>query len=130
MDVKQTRLLRLRQIINDRFGGVAGQCADHLGMKRPQLSRWITKNEEARQGISDESAREIEEKLGYPRWWMDNHAEDKAQQQPGNYNANRYTAMNQEERDLLDGFRVAGHERREDMLESARRSIKIATKTA
>lgn len=71
MDVKTIRLKNLRRIIDERFNGVAGQCADALGMKRPQMSRWVTANQKSRQGIAEESAREIERKLGYPMGYLD-----------------------------------------------------------
>lgn len=71
MHIKDIRLTRLRQIIEDRFDGNQGQCADALEIKRPQMSRWVTRNESARQGIAEDSARFIEEKLGYPAGWMD-----------------------------------------------------------
>lgn len=71
MDVKTARLLNLRNIIETDFGGNAGKCADTLGIKRPQIHRWVTANEEARQGISEESARAIEEKLKKPSGYLD-----------------------------------------------------------
>lgn len=71
MDVKDTRLQKLRQIIADRFNGIAGKCADYLGIKHPQISRWVTENKKSRQGISEESARAIEHGLGLPHGWMD-----------------------------------------------------------
>lgn len=80
MDTKEIRLTKLRQIISDKFGGIAGRCADALEMKRPQVSRWVTKNNQARQGISDDSAREIERKLGYERGWMDGLSSYRANQ--------------------------------------------------
>lgn len=71
MDVKAVRLHHLREIIDTDFHGNAGACADALGIKRPQLSRWITPNDMVRQGISEESARTIELKLGKPAGTMD-----------------------------------------------------------
>ena len=71
MDVKSTRLARLRQIIKTRFGGNQGKLADFLGIKRQQMSRWLTDNNSARQGIAEESARQIEEKLGLTHGWLD-----------------------------------------------------------
>lgn len=72
MDVKTARMLNLRNIIATEFGGNAGACADRLGIKRPQMSRWITSNEEARKrGISEDSARTIEQKLGKPHGSLD-----------------------------------------------------------
>lgn len=72
-----------RHLINILFAGNAGQCADYLGIKRPQMSRWVTENEAARQGISEESARAIESKLGHPCGWMDG---DQAAPQPTEMN--------------------------------------------
>lgn len=71
MDVKTARLLNLRTIIANDFGGNAGKCADKLEIKRPQIHRWVTTNDAARQGISEDSARSIEAKLGKPHGLMD-----------------------------------------------------------
>lgn len=76
MDTKEKRRMQLLLVIEDMFDGESGQCADKLGVKRPQLSRWITANEDARQGISEDSARSIEDKLGLPRLWLDGVAEN------------------------------------------------------
>jgi phage repressor protein C with HTH and peptisase S24 domain len=75
-EIKAIRLERLRQLIDDRYNGNAGRCADFMGMKRPQLNRWLTPNEETRQGISEDSARAIEMKHGLPRGWMDSEPMD------------------------------------------------------
>lgn len=71
MDAKYNRRQHLLKIIEKRFGGNSGKCADFLEMKRPQLSRWITSNEGARQGIAEDSARLIEKKLGLASGSMD-----------------------------------------------------------
>lgn len=71
MDTKNNRLINLRRVIKDQFGNNASKCADELVIKRPQMSRWVTPNEAARQGISEESARSIEEKLGLRRGSLD-----------------------------------------------------------
>lgn len=71
MDVKAIRLRKLRELIETKFDGNAGQCADALGIKRPQMSRWVTSNPETRQGIAEESARAIEKKIGLDTLWMD-----------------------------------------------------------
>lgn len=78
MDIKTNRRLQLIRVIEDMFDGKSGQCADALVIKRPQLSRWITENEKARQGISEDAARAIEEKLGLPRGALDESLEPKA----------------------------------------------------
>lgn len=71
MNVKNIRLINLRRLIKTSFAGNAGQCADKLEIKRPQLNRWVTPNEDARQGISEESARTIEKKLGLQDGYLD-----------------------------------------------------------
>lgn len=71
MDVKEIRLIRLRQLISENYDGYSGKFADAHGLKRPQVSRWITTNPNARQGVSEESAREIEAKEKKPPYWMD-----------------------------------------------------------
>lgn len=71
MDIKANRLARLREIIDTKFGGNAGQCADFFGIKRPQMSRWVTKNATSRQGIAEESARAMEKKLSLSHGWFD-----------------------------------------------------------
>lgn len=59
-NAKENRLQNLRWPISTQFGGNAGKFADFLEMKCPQMSRWVTDNDASRQGISEESAREIE----------------------------------------------------------------------
>lgn len=71
MDIKAIRLARLRQLIAARHDGKAGRCADFMHMKRPQVNRWVTGNPEARQGISEDSARAIEDAHGLRRGWLD-----------------------------------------------------------
>lgn len=76
MDTKEIRRLRLRQIIDERYDGFAGQFADAHGFKRPQVSRWVTENAVSRQGISEQSARAIETREGKPSGWMDSLGEN------------------------------------------------------
>lgn len=70
MDIKQIRVDRLRKLIADKYTS-NGAFADAHGMKRPQVSRWLTSNLAARQGINEVSARAIEEKEGLPVGWLD-----------------------------------------------------------
>lgn len=64
---KDTRRSRLRTLIDERFDGVAARLATTLDMKPPQLHRWLS----GRQGISEDSARAIERKIGLSRGWLD-----------------------------------------------------------
>lgn len=112
MDVKTVRLLHLRAYIEKDFGGNASQCADALGIKRPQLSRWITANDAARQGISEESARAIEARLGKPHGAMD--------RMPEGLDAQKSDADVIEEFTWLwSSFNDAGRNFLKDMLRSA-----------
>lgn len=76
METKDIRIIRLRKLIDDKYDGYDGQFADAHNMKRPQVSRWVTDNEEARQGISEASARKIEKKEGLPDGWLDRLSDD------------------------------------------------------
>ena len=67
---KETRVARLKLLIDERFEGKAARLAHALDMKPPQLHRWL----KARQGVSEDSARAIEEKLGLPNHWLDEDA--------------------------------------------------------
>lgn len=105
MDTKTNRRLQLVRIIKTMFDEKSGQCADALKIKRPQLSRWITENENARQGISEEAARSIEEKLGLPRGSLDEDLEPKTEaQQPDPVIADfawTYNNVNDDGKDML-----------------------------
>lgn len=76
MDVKEIRRHRLRKLVDDRFEGKQGRLADDCGIKRPQLSRWLTNNEASRQGIAEESARAIEIRLKLTPGWLDAYEYD------------------------------------------------------
>ncbi len=89
MDITEIRRRRLRELIDTHFSGVAIRLANHLGMKPPQLHRWLAKG----QGMREDSARAIEEKAGLPKLWLDQDpdlslssnthlAQDAAQSQP------------------------------------------------
>ena len=84
MDTKTIRRLQLLHVIEEIFDGERGRCADALKMKRPQLSRWITANEKARQGISEDSARYIEVTLGLPKGALDDDHKKIIKMQPTN----------------------------------------------
>lgn len=71
MDIHDTRRLRLRQLIDEKFSGIAARLATALNMKPPQLHRWLAKEEAKRQNINEHSARGIEIKLALPRGWLD-----------------------------------------------------------
>ena len=114
------------QLIKDalsRMGKTQAWLAEKVGVSDNAVSKWIRSGQ-----ISRENIPMVARLLGlYPDELLPPIDWDK-QQEPSD--KHKYTARNQDERDLLDGFRAAGPERREDMLEAARRSIKIAEKAA
>lgn len=67
MDTKDTRRLRLRKLIDERFDGVVARLAQRLDMKPPQVHRWLS----GKQGIHEDSARAIEQKVGIEANWLD-----------------------------------------------------------
>lgn len=106
MDTKKNRRLQLLLVIETLFGGKSGQCVDALEIKRPQLSRWITSNAEARQGISEDAARSIERKLGLPAGTLD--------AEPGIAPIER--VMPQTPADLLVAWELLTHKQRHEYL--------------
>lgn len=71
MNIFEIRRKRLRQLIDMKFDRVVLRCAEELDMKPPQLHRWLSETAKSRQNMHENSAREIESKLGLPRGWMD-----------------------------------------------------------
>lgn len=67
MEIAEIRRTQLRKLIDERFDGVTLRLAVALDMKPPQLHRWLSGG----QGIHEESARKIEEKLKIQRGWLD-----------------------------------------------------------
>lgn len=72
MEIFETRIRRLVKLIADDFGGNRAAFARHVGMKPPQVSRWLNNNQGAkRPAINEKSAREIEHKCFKPEGWLD-----------------------------------------------------------
>lgn len=67
MNTTDIRRLRLRKLIDEQFSGVVLRLANRLDMKPPQLHRWLGGG----QGMREDSARTIEDKLGLSRFWLD-----------------------------------------------------------
>ncbi|WP_341674976.1 hypothetical protein [Niveibacterium sp. SC-1] len=70
MDISQIRRARLKQLIDDQFGGVVLRFAEAMDMKPPQVHRWLTQAKSG-QNIREDSARNIETRCGLTRGWMD-----------------------------------------------------------
>lgn len=67
MGISEIRRGRLRKLIDERFDGVTLRLATALEMKPPQLHRWLSGG----QGIREDSARKIEERLQLGQGWLD-----------------------------------------------------------
>lgn len=67
MEIKEIRRLRLRQLIDEKFNGKATRLAEALDMKPPQIHRWLNGG----QGMVEESAKKICDKLSLPPGYLD-----------------------------------------------------------
>ena len=67
MGISEIRRTQLRKLIDERFEGVTLRLATALEMKPPQLHRWLSGG----QGIREDSARKIEERLQLGHGWLD-----------------------------------------------------------
>lgn len=67
MDTNEIRRVKLRQLIDERYGGKVARLAAFLDMKPPQLHRWLSGG----QGVHENSARAIERDCGLPPGWLD-----------------------------------------------------------
>jgi transcriptional regulator with XRE-family HTH domain len=63
-DTRRTRLAWLR---DNEFGGYAKALSDRLERSPSQLGQWLT----GHRSISADTARMIEERCGYPKYWLD-----------------------------------------------------------
>ena len=77
MKVYQTRQDQLRQLLLHRFNGVQKRLADAIGRQPDYVSRLLRGDKR----LGESLAREIEETLGLPHYWLDRpsgeHAETK-----------------------------------------------------
>ena len=71
MENSQIRLENVTSILNARFKGKKVAMADALDKNQVVVQRWFSTGKGAR-NIGDKAAREIEDKLGLVRGWLDN----------------------------------------------------------
>lgn len=67
MGISEIRRIQLRKLIDEQFEGVTLRLATALEIKPPQLHRWLSDG----QGIREDSARKIEERLQLGHGWLD-----------------------------------------------------------
>ncbi|BAP80932.1 transcriptional regulator [Pseudomonas sp. MT-1] len=70
MDTSDLRKIRVRQLIEQRFEGIAANFADAVNRTPSYVSRMLASNKHSR-GIGEEMARSIEQKLGLDNGWLD-----------------------------------------------------------
>ena len=70
MEVADIRREKLRQYIKENFRTRA-EFAEKIGKSPAQVSMWFMKKNEGKRDIGEKLAREIEKKLGLPKYWMD-----------------------------------------------------------
>jgi phage repressor protein C with HTH and peptisase S24 domain len=71
MDIRKIRQMRLRQLIDDQFGGVDAVFAGKIGRAPSYIARMFTKKAEHHRNISEQMAREIESICGLEPAWLD-----------------------------------------------------------
>lgn len=76
MNVYEVRKTRLRQLIDIKFAGNVKRCAEALDMKPPQLHRWLSTTSKDKRRIEFDSARNIEDRLGLRKNWLDSDDRD------------------------------------------------------
>ena len=126
-------------ILKEEFGSLSA-LAKCLERSESQISQWIngslnSGNNKPR-GMRSSTARWIDIKCSKENGWLDVPHDAESNRRPSLQMAlrtgesappeycDKWQADTQEERDLLAGFRAAGPERREDMLDAARKSLK------
>lgn len=70
MDISEIRKIRLRQLIDERFGGVDAALAAALEKQPSYISRLFSTNRHSR-GMGEKFARDLEVKLGLDSGWLD-----------------------------------------------------------
>lgn len=74
MDVYETRRRNLQNLVKTRFSNSQADLADAVGIKPPQVNRWLSKTTSDPRKISERSARQIETALNISPGWLDkNH---------------------------------------------------------
>lgn len=122
----------LRALIKARFNDTPNQFAVAADKPPGQINDMLAKP--PRKAFGARIARELENKLGLDRLFFEDinnknrltnySLNDMSTYIPANQAPADYSLLNGDEKILLDGFRAAGPERREDMLDAARKSLK------
>lgn len=71
MDTYESRRANLQMLIDREFGGNQAALATVLGLKPPQVNRWLSSTAKDTRKITEESARRIERACGKEDGWLD-----------------------------------------------------------
>ena len=71
MDIYQARRINLLRLIDEDFGGNQTVFAAVVGLKPPQVNRWVSETASEKRRITADSARHIEERCHKPAGWLD-----------------------------------------------------------
>ncbi|MBD1586720.1 S24 family peptidase [Pseudomonas typographi] len=71
MDIKEIRKLRLKQLINLKFGGVMARLAEAIGRQSSYVARILSDNPDHGRNIGEKLARQIEEACDLPYRYLD-----------------------------------------------------------
>jgi hypothetical protein len=71
MDIYQIRRQNLIALIEREYSGNQTTFAQTIGIKPPQINRWLSETAGEKRRINENSARRIEEKSGKPAGWLD-----------------------------------------------------------
>lgn len=76
MDIYKKRKEMLRRLINDLFSDSQAEFSRKTGIKSSQINRWISETASDPRNITEPSARDIEERAGVGRGYLDGIGND------------------------------------------------------
>lgn len=71
MDIYETRVKRLLELIDSEYEGNQTWFARATKIGQPQVNRWLSKTSTDKRKITEGSARKIERMVGKPAGWLD-----------------------------------------------------------
>lgn len=139
MDIFTNRRERLKKLIEDDFGGNQAAFSKHTNIKAPQVNRWLSTTADDTRNITESSARAIELKCEKPPRWLDQPSGEEISYATNTKNQHLVArsdsawqpavavdnSKNNDEHDLISGFRVADEVTQGHMLDMARKALSL-----